>query len=310
MPSILIVDDSRLDRRLAGHLLQQLPGKNEQLRLHYAETGEEALNKMSRHLPDLVLTDILMPGMDGFSLVSAVHQKYPLVPVILMTGQGSEITAARALQEGAASYVPKEELQHELVDVTRRVLALAAEARSQALLMTRLTRCEQEFLLDNDLALIPAVVNYLQRQLADLHFCNEPNRLRIGVALEEALLNAYYHGNLEVGSELREQSHTSYYNLARKRVHEPPYRSRQIRISSTLTPEEICFQVEDEGPGFDPASVRDALAEENQDRPSGRGLLLMRTFMDEVSFNNRGNQVTMKKRRPEPPRPESLPGEP
>lgn len=306
MTAILIVDDAPLDRRLAGGLLERAGD----FRLDYAETGDGALTSMSEHLPDLVITDILMPGMDGFSLVSAVQQRYPLVPVILTTGEGSEETAVRALKEGAASYVPKSRLKLELVDVVRRVLVIAAEARSHARLMTRLARCEQEFTLENDLSLIPSVVNYLLRQLADLHFCNEPNRLRIGVALEEALLNAYYHGNLEVSSELREQDHTAFYELARKRVHEPPYSSRQIAVSATLTPEQISYRIDDEGPGFDPRDVSDALAAENQDRTCGRGLLLMRTFMDEVTFNSRGNQVTMKKRRPESIHPESLPGEP
>jgi hypothetical protein len=53
--------------------------------------------------------------------------------------------------------------------------------------------------------------------------------------LEEALVNAYYHGNLEVSSELREQSHDEYYSLARQRVTEDPYRERKIHINAGVT---------------------------------------------------------------------------
>jgi anti-sigma regulatory factor (Ser/Thr protein kinase) len=63
-----------------------------------------------------------------------------------------------------------------------------------------------------------------------------------------------------------------------------------------FAPGEATFVIQDEGPGFDPASLPDPTDPENLDKVSGRGLLLMRTFMDEVSYNDRGNQVTMIKR--------------
>ncbi len=57
------------------------------------------------------------------------------------------------------------------------------------------------------------------------------------------------------------------------------------------------FVIRDGGPGFDITQVPDPTDPENMLRPSGRGLLLMRAFMDEFHFNNVGNEVTMIKRR-------------
>ena len=57
------------------------------------------------------------------------------------------------------------------------------------------------------------------------------------------------------------------------------------------------FVIRDEGPGFDPRELPDPTDPTNLERPSGRGLLLMRTFMDDVSYNDDGNQVTLIKRR-------------
>ena len=56
--------------------------------------------------------------------------------------------------------------------------------------------------------------------------------------------------------------------------------------------------VEDEGQGFDPSAVPDPTADENLELPHGRGLVLMRAYMDEVSFNAKGNRVTMRKKAP------------
>jgi serine/threonine-protein kinase RsbW len=58
----------------------------------------------------------------------------------------------------------------------------------------------------------------------------------------------------------------------------------------------IRVTIEDEGPGFNPEEVPDPTDFENLDKPSGRGIVLMRAFMDEVLYNDRGNQLTFCKR--------------
>ncbi|HUG93927.1 MAG TPA: response regulator [Planctomycetaceae bacterium] len=295
MTRILIVDDSAMDRRLAGGLLDKREGWS----TLFAADGLDALEQLELHVPDLVLTDMQMPRMNGLELVSAVRKEYPLIPVILMTAQGSEEIAVQALQAGAASYVPKRRLSHDLVDVVERVLDAAGQDRSFSRLMNRLTRAEAAFVLENDLTLIPSVVGYLQQEVAAMRFCDETERLRIGVALEEALLNAYYHGNLEVSSKLREEDHNAYYDLARDRAERPPWGDRRIHVYARFSPDETVYQIRDEGPGFDPTSLPDPTDPANLERPCGRGLLLMQTFMDQVTFNDTGNQVTMVKRRPE-----------
>ena len=300
MTTVLVVDDSAMDRRLVGGLLQ----KNRDWELIYAEDGRHALEQMELHIPDLVLTDLQMPKMNGLELVDAVKQDYPLIPVVLMTAQGSEELAVQALQRGAASYVPKRQLAIDLLETVERVLAAAGSHRSHARLQRRITRQEWTFDLENDLDLIGPLVHYLQQQTARIQSLSDGERLRVGVALEEALLNAYYHGNLEVSSRLREDDHTAYYELARRRSAESPYRDRRIRVDVRMSPAECVYTIRDEGPGFDPAQLPDPTDPANLDRASGRGVLLMRTFMNEVSWNRTGNEVTMIRRQAAEPVPE------
>ncbi|MGH7201284.1 MAG: response regulator, partial [Planctomycetaceae bacterium] len=275
MTTVLVVDDSKMDRLKSGRILE----KDSDWTVLYATDGNEALEQIELHLPDIVLTDLQMPGMDGLELTNAVKADYPLLPVILITGAGSEEIAVQALQQGAASYVPKKSLGYDLVETVRRVLSAAREEQGQARVLTRLGRWAFTFTLENDASLIPSVVHYAQQAVTEMRICGEMDRLRVGVALEEALLNAYYHGNLEVSSELREQDHRAYYELARRRAQEPPYRDRRIDFDALLTPDAATFTVRDDGPGFDPASLPDATDPANLERPCGRGLLLMQTFM-------------------------------
>ncbi|MFN0050665.1 MAG: ATP-binding protein, partial [Planctomycetales bacterium] len=142
-----------------------------------------------------------------------------------------------------------------------------------------------------------AVASYLREEAIRLRFCSRSDCLRLGVALEEALLNAYYHGNLEISSELREQDHEAYHNLAAQRSREAPYKDRRIYVSVRMSSTQAVYTVRDEGPGFDPSTLPDPTDPANLDRPCGRGLLLMRTFMDNVIYNDQGNEVTLFKER-------------
>ncbi len=127
--------------------------------------------------------------------------RYPLVPVVLMTAHGNEEIAVQALEQGAASYVPKARLAENLAETVQHVLAMALANRRHDRLLNRLHRSTWTFVLDNDPALICPLVDYMQQQIALLDFADEPGRVRMGIALQEALLNAMLHGNLELSSE-------------------------------------------------------------------------------------------------------------
>ena len=141
MATILVVDDSAVDRRLVGGLLE----KDDHWRVEYAENGSEALTRMKDAAPDLVITDLQMPEMDGLELVAAARVHCPQVPVILITAYGSEMLAVEALEQGAATYVPKTQLADKLSDTVKDVLALARADRSYARLIDCLSTADFSF---------------------------------------------------------------------------------------------------------------------------------------------------------------------
>ena len=94
----------------------------------------------------------------------------------------------------------------------------------------------------------------------------------VHLAMEEALVNAIKHGN-----------------------HLDP--EKAVDVVCHVSPDRVFIRITDEGDGFDPESVPDPTEEDNLEIPSGRGLMLMRCYMDSVEFNARGNEVTMTKAR-------------
>ena len=291
--SVLIVDDSPVDQRLAGAIIESRLG----WKVICAGNGAEALAIMERDRPDIVLTDLLMPEMDGLELVQIVRNQYAGLPVVLMTAHGSEDIAIQALQKGAASYVPKKSLARELAETLEQVLATATANRSQQRLLEGLTRLESSFVMENDPALIPPLIGQMEEQLSRMKLCDQSGLILVGVALHEALTNAIYHGNLELSSALREQDEKAYYDMAAARRQEEPYRNRRVYVTGEVSRLEAVFVVRDEGNGFDPSSLPDPTDPANLEKVSGRGLFLIRTFMDRVEHNEVGNQIQMVKRR-------------
>jgi anti-sigma regulatory factor (Ser/Thr protein kinase) len=212
-----------------------------------------------------------------------------------MTGKGSEKIAVDALKAGASSYVPKSVLQDLLLDTVENLLSMAHEEQTLGRMMDCMTGCR--FSIDNDVSMIPALINYLRRFIRKVDLCDETGGIRTCVALEEALNNALYHGNLELDSQLREGDRAAYRAMVEERRHADPYKRRKIHVSVNVAPDHGEFVIRDEGPGFDPRELPDPTDPTNLEKPSGRGLLLMRTFMDDVAYNAEGNQVTLIKRR-------------
>ena len=92
----------------------------------------------------------------------------------------------------------------------------------------------------------------------------------VRLALEEALVNAIKHGNRM----------------------DP---SKSVKIECKIAEDRVLITIEDEGPGFDVNAVPDPTAEENLDKPGGRGIMLMRSFMNRVEYNEKGNRVILEK---------------
>ena len=293
LPLILVVDDSQLEQRYVGKLLSAY----NEWRVGFARNGAEALAAVAKEPPAVVLTDIQMPVLDGLSLVEKMREQFPLVPVVLMTGNGSERVAVEALRAGAADYVPKQALAHDLGPVLERVLSVRQAEHRRFRVLAGMTRRSSQFVLENDPLLGPPLVALFRQDLIEVGLCDLTGATRAGIALEEALLNAVYHGNLEVSSQLRESGDEAFHRLATERRQLAPYRDRRVRVTARVSPRRAAFLVADEGPGFDVPALPDPTDPDYMLRPCGRGILLMRAFMSEVRYNPAGNRVTLVKLR-------------
>ncbi|HRJ50750.1 MAG: ATP-binding protein [Phycisphaeraceae bacterium] len=103
---------------------------------------------------------------------------------------------------------------------------------------------------------------------------DKASRFAVKLSLQEGLANAIFHGHKDL----------------------PP--ATPVRLEYSVSPSEVRLSISDQGPGFDPGSVPDPTLDENLERPCGRGIMLIRSYMTEVSYGPGGNRVDMRYARP------------
>lgn len=290
--TILIVDDSPIDRRLASRLMEKAGFVT-----RTAENGRQALAILDEGPVDLVVTDLVMPEMDGLTLVEEIGRRHWTVPVLLMTAYGSDDIALRALQSGAVSYVPKSQLATSLAETVRSVLSLLPKYDLDAPPQSARALAIAQWELGNDLEEIPELIGQIEGRLARSGTFDQGTRIQLSVVLREALVNAMLHGNLGVSSALKEADPDAHDALVAERRTLAPYRDRRVRVSIMESPEAFTCIVSDDGAGFDLKLVPDPTQPMHLERTSGRGLFLIRTFMTAVTHSDGGRTITMVKRR-------------
>lgn len=296
MTKILVVDDSAVDRKIVGGLLEQRPDYH----VFYAEDGTDALVRMERSRPDIVVTDLNMPRKNGLELVRGMRIHFGTVPVILITAQGSEELAVQALEQGAASYVPKVLLHEKLIATIDDVLAIVSAKRSYERLVGSIDHTQFDLTLDNDPALLDPFVELFQQIVHGMGLCDDTDRFRVGMALKEGLLNAILRGNLELSFEQtrgqRDEVLAGEDQPVRERLAaRPELAQRRVHVHVNIDPQRAEFVIRDDGDGFDTSSLRTKGDLGALDADAGRGIVLMQAFMDEVTYNSQGNQVTLVK---------------
>ncbi len=292
MAKILLVDDNTVERRHLAQLLIKA-----EMEVLEASNGREAMEVVKTQTPDAIVCDIHGSEKDGLDLVSSLRTEVPTVPVLVTAIFGSEELAVKALRAGASNYLPKRNITRDMLQVLDELLSVSQSQTQQAVFLGRMTAVENEFVIENSPDLVGHVVSHVESMMTQMKLFTESERVQVGVAVHEAVLNAIVHGNLEISSDLKDGDWNIYHSSISKRSQSDPYQNRHVTITVRATREPLLsVRVRDEGPGYDPHKLPDPTDVKNLELGCGRGMLLIRTFFDQVLHSKSGNEITMIKR--------------
>jgi len=293
LPRILVVDDEEVIRITLQKKLSRMGynvisfEKAEDL-LYYLKDGDPRA--------DLIITDIKLRKMDGIELLRRINSMEEPPPVLIISGHGNVEDAIRALRYGASDYIRKPFDINDLTSSVRSVLKRKLE-KSLAESSGKYKKYEKSvFCIPNDGSLINTISFNLTKDLVPSGLFNYTTSENIALSLKEALTNAMFHGNLEIDSSLRDSGGMREFNEeVEKRRIIAPYNERMVKITYEFTPDYVLYEIEDQGPGFNYQSLPNPRDPENFFKNSGRGLLIIRIHMDEVTWSDSGRVITMKK---------------
>jgi CheY-like chemotaxis protein/anti-sigma regulatory factor (Ser/Thr protein kinase) len=269
---ILIVDDDP-----DVHQLLQIALKQTGRYLESAFDGAEGLKKFEEAHWDLVITDVIMPGIDGMELLDRIRRTQPETPVVVMTVASTAEKIVTALVENAFSWFSKPFTPQAVRDMVESAL-IAPRLKDDIVVLSASSRW-LELRLRCNVETAGRVLHFVREMDPELP---ESVRENVALAFREILLNAVEHGG---GNN--PDSH--------------------VTVTYTRADRALLFRVRDPGPGFsfdglDHAAVSNALdspADHTMKRdklglrPGGFGILLTRALVDELIYNEKGNEALL-----------------
>jgi DNA-binding response OmpR family regulator len=286
---VLVVDDQEALRTLLARLLER-----EGFDAVQAEDGTQAVEMYKSESPLVVVSDIMMPRMDGLTLLNEIRHIDRNAIVILMTGQGNEEILLKALRGGATNFFKKPFNVRELIDEIRKVVEFRLEAARSSLFSPLLVEETKHFLLPRADSPFFPIINQITLQLPCLLPQEDILNLKIGI--EEAITNAIEHGNLGISFEEKSRAieEGRLAELVADRGRDSDAACRTVVINSRLSPQLFEITIRDDGKGFNWRMLPE-VGPEHLLAYNGRGIFLTKIYFDEVIYNDAGNQVTLRK---------------
>ncbi|MGK0291309.1 MAG: DNA-binding response OmpR family regulator [bacterium] len=288
---ILIVED---DHALQTYLNDSMEAEGHEVKT--AENGQVGLNIFEQFKPDLIISDIQMPVMDGLKMLEIIRHQHKDPIIIMVTAYGSEEFARKALHLGANNYLNKPIRHIELLPIIRKYNEVVEnrliENESFETAHQKLFTVE----FDNDFEKLPTIVNQLIQEAKTLF--EKDQYLEVKIGLMELLMNAVEHGNLGITYDEKSYALESetLYDLYEERQSDAVFSKRKVVVDYHQNETSCQWIISDEGNGFDLKTVPDPLdPNSNPLKFHGRGIFLSKFQFDEMEYNDKGNVVRVKK---------------
>jgi CheY-like chemotaxis protein/anti-sigma regulatory factor (Ser/Thr protein kinase) len=270
--TLLVVDDDPSIHELIGAMLA---GKGWEL--DRANSGEEALARLDAHAYDLVLSDILMPGMDGLTLLGHMRNRDANARIVVMTVKNTSAHILESLRHQATAYIAKPFDRDTLIGTLQNALSTTVDQGDITVISDKPNWISLE--IRCKLTTAERLTQFMRELPSDL---KPEEREQIAIAFRELLMNAIEHGG----------------RLDPEKI---------VDLSYIRTARCIVYYIRDPGEGFSMDNLAHAavantpddpfhhveLREQTGTRPGGFGLLLTQSFADELIYSAKGNEVIL-----------------
>ena len=288
---ILVVEDHSIYRKLLTEIIEA-----KKFKFLEAADGESGLEMFKKHKPDLVICDVLLPKIDGLTLLKSIKKIKPDTYVVMVTAHDYEDWVIEALESGASNYLKKPVTFKELTHILDKYYEIAKNKSVSKNIMSVVEEKQLVLKCKSNIQSIPLLVDYFIKETGDK--IKESERFGFELGLNELIINSVEHGNLEISSEEKQKAFedNKLLHLYNTKLKEPELANRTITIKLNITKEIIELEIIDEGKGFDWRKISDPLKTENIEKLVGKGIFLSKYYFDELEYKGKGNIVRVIKK--------------
>ena len=267
--------------------------------LTHVPTWERTVRYLNFEFPHVTIISVDEQGVNGFDVLTEMKRDPwlhfgALLIVYRDTPEPEVAAAARGLNLVALiPYGLAETYLRRALRILRDNQQIVYQRDIHLLLRDRHSG---SFVLDNDPFDLITYSRLLSNFLFNISLIGGEQRDRFHVSLMELLVNAVEHGNCGITYEEKSRflvDHDDALDLIRERIREPGIARRRVYLSYRITPERTTVTIRDDGDGFDWRSYETAVGEDGLDERHGRGILMARAYMQGLSYNEKGNEVTV-----------------
>jgi|GEM_PF-389048 len=266
MSKILVIDDEieicellQVALEMSGH------------KVTACQCARDGMKHLEKQEYDFVIIDMIMPEISGLEMIRIINDRYPRTLTILTTGLQTQDVIIEALRQGAYNFVNKpfslEEIGN-IINIGNRARSCHTQAKAIQPYLTQ----QLHFVLPSRKSLMEEVAGTIAGLANLLGFPEKLVAMNIPLTVDELFLNAVIHGNKED-------------------------ESKTVSIKVDLDDEKITITITDQGAGFHWERVLDRSTPADLENEGGRGIFLVKHYVDDIRYNKAGNEVSVTIRR-------------
>ncbi|HRP69938.1 MAG TPA: ATP-binding protein [Turneriella sp.] len=291
-PPVLIIDPDIALQEILGEILRN------RFRIFAAANIAAAKEVMQGEEPDLVFIELQLPNESAIDFIEQTKRSKANTQFIVITDNATVENAISALRHGAFDFLKKPFEIEDIARIVEKFFSITKNREVDYDIYSSIIAESRTFELPTNFALVSTFMSEIMHIVSRFSGIDKKATLTIRLSLYEMLVNAMEHGNLEVDYEMKKKlldEVVDYQRFLEERAKQTSYNERKVLVSYHYDAKSISFTITDEGPGFDVSKVPNPHASENLESLNGRGIFISRVNMTRVTYNDKGNSVTLYK---------------
>jgi FixJ family two-component response regulator len=291
-PLVLVIDPDKSYQSVIQDLL------GEHMKLKFADNYFTALELTTKYEFSMVISEVEFPDIKITDIIKKFKTINPNIYFVVITNKNDTQLAVEVMKSGAIDFIVKPFAVDDIANLIDKYLKLSVNKKFDYDLINIITEEKRTFILPTNIHILNPFLYEFIEMIKRFKGLTKNDIFSTRLAIYEMLVNAIEHGNLEIDYEKKKKllsAGINYIEYLDNLGKSEPFNQRKIEVSYLYTGKQLQINIRDEGNGFDVNNFENRNIKNDLLALHGRGIIISKFNMDEISYNEKGNEVTLTK---------------